>query len=91
MIKWKKCKMIFLLLQKEALKVSDVTFSNIHGTCSGENPIVLDCAKIGCDNINLSQISITQVNPKKPSKTICNNVKGKTNVNVSPSLHCVQT
>ncbi|CAI8605931.1 unnamed protein product [Vicia faba] len=77
--------------KKEALKVSGVTFSNIHGTCGGENPIVLDCAKIGCDNVNLSQISITQVNPKKPSKTICNNVKGTTNTNVSPPLHCVQT
>ncbi|KAK7260875.1 hypothetical protein RIF29_27174 [Crotalaria pallida] len=35
----------------DALKVSDVTFSDIHGTCSNENAIVLDCAKIGCNNI----------------------------------------
>ncbi|KAL5067232.1 hypothetical protein RYX36_018119, partial [Vicia faba] len=75
----------------QALKVSDVTFSNIHGTCSGENPIVLDCAKIGCDNINLSQISITRVDPKKPSTTICKNVIGTMNAYVSPPLHCIQT
>lgn len=62
--------------------MSDITFSNIHGTCSGDKTIVVDCAKIGCDDINLKQIKITLVDPNKPSKTICNIVKG---------LHCVQT
>jgi hypothetical protein len=75
-------------LQNQALKVSDVTFSNIHGTCSGDDAIVLDCAKIGCDNITLQQIKITSVDPKKPISTICNNAKEKSN-NISPALHCL--
>ncbi|MCI00991.1 putative polygalacturonase [Trifolium medium] len=72
----------------QALKISDVTFSNIHGTGSGDHAIVLDCAKIGCDNITLQDIKITSVDPKKPSSAICNNVKGKSN-NVSPALPCL--
>ncbi|WJX16290.1 galacturonan 1,4-alpha-galacturonidase [Trifolium repens] len=74
--------------KNQALKVSDVTFSNIHGTCSGDDAIVLDCAKIGCDNITLQQIKITSVDPKKPISTICNNAKEKSN-NISPALHCL--
>ncbi|CAI8605933.1 unnamed protein product [Vicia faba] len=77
--------------KEQALKVSNVTISNISGTFTGEEPIVLDCAKIGCDNITLRQIILIAVDPSKPSKTICNNVNGIIVDNVSPSLQCVQT
>ncbi|KAL5071478.1 hypothetical protein RYX36_022365, partial [Vicia faba] len=77
--------------KEQALKVSNVTISNISGTFTGEEPIVLDCAKIGCDNITLRQINLIAVDPSKPSKTICNNVNGIIVDNVSPSLQCVQT
>ncbi|XP_058724856.1 probable polygalacturonase At3g15720 [Vicia villosa] len=77
--------------KENALKVSNVTISNVYGTFTSEEPIVLDCAKIGCDNITVQNIKITAVDPKKPSKTICNNVNGTTDDNVSPPLHCVKT
>ncbi|CAL0333556.1 unnamed protein product [Lupinus luteus] len=69
--------------QPQAIKVSDVTFSDIHGTSTTENAIVLDCAKIGCNNIVLKQINITSVDPKKPASTICNNILGKA-THISP-------
>ncbi|CAJ2674987.1 unnamed protein product [Trifolium pratense] len=74
--------------KSQALKISDVTISNIYGTCSGDHAIALDCAKIGCDNITLQDIKITSVDPKKPSSAICNNVQLKSN-NVSPALICL--
>ncbi|KAE9592396.1 putative polygalacturonase [Lupinus albus] len=70
--------------QPQAIKVSDITFSDIHGTCTTEKAIVLDCANIGCTNIILNQIGITSIDPKKPASTICNNVQGKA-TNISPS------
>ncbi|KAL2318085.1 hypothetical protein Fmac_031961 [Flemingia macrophylla] len=74
---------------KDAIKVSDVTFSNICGTCTNENAVVLDCAKIRCDNINLNQINITSIDPKKPASATCNNVHGKTANIFSPSVSCL--
>ncbi|CAL0333479.1 unnamed protein product [Lupinus luteus] len=70
--------------QPQAIEVSDVTFSDIHGTCTTENAIVLDCANIGCENIILNQINVTSIDPKKPASTICNNVQGHA-TNISPS------
>ncbi|KAG4944215.1 hypothetical protein JHK85_048861 [Glycine max] len=75
--------------KKDAVKVSDVTFSNIHGTCISENAVVLDCAKIGCDNIALKQINITSIDPKKPASAKCNDVHGKATDIVSPPVHCL--
>nr|KYP52500.1 putative polygalacturonase At3g15720 family [Cajanus cajan] len=75
--------------KKDALKVSDVTFSNIYGTCISENAVVLDCAKIGCDNITLKQINITSIDPKKPAAATCSNVHGKTTDIVSPRVPCL--
>ncbi|KAK7260879.1 hypothetical protein RIF29_27180 [Crotalaria pallida] len=72
----------------DALKVNDVTFSDIHGTCSKEDAIVLDCAKIGCNHITLSQINITSIDPAKPASTICKNVQG-TAKNVLPYVPCL--
>ncbi|XP_045799593.1 probable polygalacturonase At3g15720 [Trifolium pratense] len=73
----------------DAVKISNVTFSNIYGTCSGDNAIFLDCAKIGCDNITLQDINITSVDPKKPSSSICNNVHGTAKNITSPPFHCL--
>lgn len=76
-------------MQSSALKVSDVTFSNIQGTCSGDNAVVLDCDKIGCDNITLNNINITSIDPKKPTPAVCNNVKGIGNNIISPKVPCL--
>ncbi|OIW21940.1 hypothetical protein TanjilG_15278 [Lupinus angustifolius] len=62
--------------QPQAIKVDNVTFNDIHGSCTTENAIVLDCAKIGCTDIKLNEIGITSVDPNKPASTICNNVQG---------------
>ncbi|CAL0323137.1 unnamed protein product [Lupinus luteus] len=72
----------------DALRVSNVTFSDIRGTCTNENAIVLDCAKIGCDNITLSEINITSIDPTKPASSLCNNVLGRA-INVSPYVPCL--
>ncbi|KAK7293793.1 hypothetical protein RJT34_16667 [Clitoria ternatea] len=72
--------------QKQALKVSDVTFNNIHGTSSSENAVVLDCANIGCDNIILKQINITSIDPKKPAISKLNNAHGSTTDIISPPI-----
>ncbi|KAE9592390.1 putative polygalacturonase [Lupinus albus] len=69
--------------QPQAIKVHNVTFSNINGTSTTENAIVLDCANIGCTDIKLNQISIKSVDPNKPACTICNNVQGS-GTNISP-------
>lgn len=76
-------------LQPQALKISDVTFSNIYGTCVGEDAVVLDCANIGCHNINLNQINIVSTNRKKPASTKCKNVHGKATNIISPKGTCV--
>ncbi|CAJ2675101.1 unnamed protein product [Trifolium pratense] len=75
--------------QDQAIKISKVTFSNIYGTCIGDDAIVLDCAKIGCDNINLNQINITSINPKKPASVKCNYAHGKATNIISPRGNCV--
>ncbi|XP_027333171.1 probable polygalacturonase At3g15720 [Abrus precatorius] len=75
--------------KKQALKVSNVTFSTIYGTSSSENAVVLDCAAIGCDNINLNQINITSVDPKKPASATCNYVHGTATDIISPVLTCL--
>lgn len=76
-------------LQKEALKVTDVTFRNIHGTCTNEHAVVLDCAKIGCDNIKLQQINITSIDLDKPASAICHNVHGTATDVISPRVTCL--
>ncbi|CAL0333552.1 unnamed protein product [Lupinus luteus] len=70
--------------QPQAVKVHNVTFSDIHGTSTTENAIVLDCANIGCTDITLKEIGIESVDPNKPASTICNNVRG-TGINFSPA------
>ncbi|RDX98666.1 putative polygalacturonase, partial [Mucuna pruriens] len=74
---------------KDAVKVSDVTFSNIYGSCTGEKAVVLNCDKIGCDNITLNQINITSIDPKKPASAICNNAHGKATDIISPPVPCL--
>lgn len=76
-------------LQPQAVKISNVTFSNINGTCVGKDAIVLDCAKIGCYDITLQQINVTSINPKHPARVRCNNVHGTTTDIISPRGHCI--
>lgn len=81
--------MFSFLFQPQALKISNVTFSNIYGTCVGEDAVVLDCANIGCQNINLNKINIVSSNPKKPASTKCKNAHGKATNIISPKGSCV--
>jgi len=77
------------LLQHQAVKISNITFSNIYGTCIGKDAIVLDCAKIGCYNITLNQINITSIHPKKPASVKCKNVHGTATNIIAPHGLCV--
>lgn len=77
-----------MLLQSQAIKVSDVTFNDIRGTCVDDRAIVLDCASIGCTDIKLSQISITSIDQRKPASAICNHAHG-TAQDTSPPVPCL--
>lgn len=69
--------------------MSNITFSNIYGTCTGKNAIVLDCAHIWCDNITLQQINITSIDPKNPASAICNYAQGTATDITSPRNVCL--
>ncbi|KAK7320724.1 hypothetical protein VNO77_30458 [Canavalia gladiata] len=72
-----------------AVKVVNITFNNIHGTSLNENTIMMDCAKIGCDNITLNDINIVSIDPKKPASSTCKNVKGTATKVISPHVPCL--
>lgn len=75
-------------MQPQALKISNVTFSDYSGTSKDQNAIVLDCANIGCTNIVLKDIKITSNDPTKPAAAFCNHTYG-TAENVSPPVTCL--
>ncbi|GAU21642.1 hypothetical protein TSUD_251250 [Trifolium subterraneum] len=60
----------------QAVKVSDVTYLDIHGTSRGKNAIELNCdIIIGCTNIVLDNVNITRVYGGK-AQTICTKAHG---------------
>ncbi|CAH2046418.1 unnamed protein product [Thlaspi arvense] len=64
-------------VEKSAVAISNVTFTDIHGTSQLDEIVKIDCSKVTyCKNIILDQIDITTVNGKKPIVE-CNNVYGK--------------
>jgi len=58
---------------ESAVNVSDVTFSNIHGTAVGQYAITLNCAyKTACNNIVMEHINITTVDGGE-ARMLCTN------------------
>ena len=74
---------------QSAVKVSDVTFRNVHGTSADELAIDLVCSdNIGCTNISLQQINITSAIPGKKTYSRCNNAHGITK-STNPIVPCL--
>ncbi|XP_076890639.1 exopolygalacturonase-like [Bidens hawaiensis] len=73
--------------------IKDVTFYDIHGTCTYEDAINIHCAKNpgGCVGITLNKINIRPANPSGKVGSICKNVDVKLIPPVIPSVNCVQT
>ncbi|KAJ4849584.1 hypothetical protein Tsubulata_019350 [Turnera subulata] len=74
--------------QTNAVKVSDISFINIHGTTSSEKAMTILCSDTSaCTNVKLEHIKITSASGK-PIVSQCNNVKG-TFTDIIPKLDCV--
>ncbi|KAH0460056.1 hypothetical protein IEQ34_010719 [Dendrobium chrysotoxum] len=68
------------------IKISKVTFSDVHGTSSTQVAVKLDCSKSNpCQGIQLTNIKLSY-NGKNPelAKSFCRNVKGKNSGFVVP-------
>ncbi|XP_057433264.1 probable polygalacturonase At3g15720 [Lotus japonicus] len=71
-----------------AVKVSDVTYSNVRGTSASENAIILSCdASVGCTDIVLNNIDITLAAGGKTS-ALCSNAHG-TASSFNPTVSCL--
>ncbi|XP_076890697.1 exopolygalacturonase-like [Bidens hawaiensis] len=75
------------------VQIKDVTFYDIHGTCTSEDAINIHCAKNpdGCVGITLDKININPANPSGKVGSICKNVNVSLIPPVIPSVNCVQT
>ncbi|KAJ4849682.1 hypothetical protein Tsubulata_049978, partial [Turnera subulata] len=74
----------------KAVAVSDITFSNMKGTYSKEEPITLVCdSSKGCNNVRMEQIDLrTPSEPGEKGNVKCSNVKGE-RTSVTPAVPCL--
>ncbi|KAJ6417881.1 hypothetical protein OIU84_001296 [Salix udensis] len=73
------------------IKISDVTYRNVHGSSADEVAITLDCAgKAACTNIVMDNVNIISSNPGKQIRASCNNAKG-TAISASPIVPCLSS
>lgn len=70
------------------IKVKDVIFSEIHGTSTSQNAIVLNCCEAGCSNIVMKNVSIMPSTPGKEVQAFCQNVNGREESTV-PNVPCL--
>ena len=70
-----------------AVAISDVSYTNMGGTSSGDDPAIsLRCGdKNSCNNIVLDNVHIKNSDSTKPASADCLNVKGISS-HVKPSL-----
>ncbi|XP_018624884.1 probable polygalacturonase At3g15720 isoform X3 [Nicotiana tomentosiformis] len=75
--------------QESAVKVSYITYKNIHGSTSSKAAINLNCSNsTACTNIDMENINITPVVSGQKVFAICNNAKGKAS-STSPPVPCL--
>ncbi|KAL0354784.1 UNVERIFIED_CONTAM: putative polygalacturonase [Sesamum radiatum] len=87
----------FYCLHKEcnnltsAVKVSEVTYTGLVGTSSGENATVsFRCSNaVPCTNITLNGVDITSTDPRNSTTAICLNAYGTANDTTSPVVDCL--
>lgn len=67
----------YIPVQDSAVEVSDVTFSNIHGTSTGKYAVELLCEpNIGCTDIVLNNINIKPISGGE-ALVSCSNAHGR--------------
>ncbi|XP_020584558.1 polygalacturonase-like [Phalaenopsis equestris] len=72
--------------ESSGIKISKVTFSDVHGTSLTQTAIKLDCSKTNpCEGIQLTNIDLSYKREnKQKAKSFCRNVKGKNSGFVRP-------
>ncbi|KAG6582328.1 putative polygalacturonase, partial [Cucurbita argyrosperma subsp. sororia] len=66
------------------IKVSDVTYRDVHGTSANEKAITLDCSRARCTNIIMEEVNITTSTSDEEAKSFCQNADGESTSTVPP-------
>jgi polygalacturonase len=70
--------------QASGVKISDVTYQDIHGTSATELAVKFDCSrKYPCTGIKLQDVKLTYEN--KPAEASCSNAGGVASGMVQPT------
>ncbi|KAJ6734301.1 hypothetical protein OIU79_001544 [Salix purpurea] len=70
--------------QVSGVKVSDVTYQDIHGTSATELAVKFDCSKkYPCTGIKLQDVKLTYDN--KPAEALCSHAGGVASGTVQPT------
>ncbi|CAN1166339.1 Probable polygalacturonase At3g15720 [Linum perenne] len=73
------------------VKISNVLFSQVHGSTTDEKAIVFICGENnGCTNIFVENIKITSTIPGKKLVSVCENGSGIRSKLVMPEITCLQ-
>ncbi|CAK7356905.1 unnamed protein product [Dovyalis caffra] len=75
--------------ETSAVQISDITYTNVHGTSISDDSISLKCSQsIGCTNLVLNDINITSASRGIVTKSTCFNAHGKHGPTI-PSVDCL--
>lgn len=67
-----------VLLQDQAVQISNVTYKQVLGTSKGEVAVKLDCSKaVPCKDIVVEDIELVSSDDDKKATFECNNVYGR--------------
>ncbi|KAJ4824544.1 hypothetical protein Tsubulata_027471, partial [Turnera subulata] len=77
--------------QTEAVKVSDITYTNVHGTFKKDDAIVLKCSdSVSCSNLQFNNVTITSATLGKAAKVLCNHASGRIDNYSTPKINCLK-
>ncbi|TYG60862.1 hypothetical protein ES288_D07G101800v1 [Gossypium darwinii] len=80
---WNKCK---INVQESKVKLSNISFKNIHGTSALPEAVKIICsATLPCENVELADIEITHNGPTGTAISQCSNVKPKVSGKQNPA------
>ncbi|OMO93049.1 Glycoside hydrolase, family 28 [Corchorus capsularis] len=72
-----------------AIKLSDITYSDLHGTSNSDYAINLNCDdNIGCSGIKMKDVDITSAVPGKSTLASCQNAHGTAD-STQPKVPCL--